>query len=339
MAAFAFNPNRKMGQSAESTQSQHESSLISELLDVAEAPVQSEVSDEADMGDMEEATEEVEESEEAENSQESESEEESEEHDAEQEEEEEQAEEAVDESNLTDWMALARRENPDMKFETMADYDKAMSLSIEKRDNELREVKGTIAIIDEVMAQTPELGEILVELQKGTPLPLALLKAGVDAEVLDASLYEEKTQEELIRAKIALEAKRKEAQASREQLEANQRESEKVFTDWKIKHKLKDSQAEKAVQSATSAFSDFLNGKMTERVLDIFLNDVTRESEISAARDNGRIEGKNEKIQIEKKKKAGDGMPSFNSGKVVPRSNPSYSDPFAQALDKILKDA
>lgn len=113
---------------------------------------------------------------------------------------------------------------------------------------------------------------------------------------------ERKKEQEAMRAKI-------------EEIRANAVESEKALSDFAKERGMSDEDAKALSDYITNEIiPNIYAGKITKDMYNIFMNARDYDKDIEGAREQGRVDGKNEKIDIEKKRMGGSGLPNANAG-------------------------
>lgn len=112
---------------------------------------------------------------------------------------------------------------------------------------------------------------------------------------------ERKKDQEAMRAKI-------------DEIRANSVESEKALKEFAKEHGMSDEDAQSLSDYVTEIIPDILAGKITKDMYGRFMRARDYDKDVEGAREQGRIDGKNEKIDIEKKRMAGSGLPNANAG-------------------------
>lgn len=200
---------------------------------------------------------------------------------------------------------------PDEKFKTEEDYSKARDTLYEQYGNiqeELNETKKTTDQIAKVLTDNPEMQGIIKALNKGVSVRAALIEAGFapsDFEVLE----DDDDAEDMIEAQVnAREQKRLKEQQEKE-VQENMQQSEKLIEQLQID----DSQKEKLYEKVNTVFQDFIKGKITDDTLNMFSKALNFDKEIEKASEQAARRVRNEKIQLTKKRKTGDGLPKLVS--------------------------
>lgn len=280
---------------------------------------------------------EEEETEEEESTEEEGTEEETEEEETEEEEtEEEETEE--EELNIPPWNEQLRAYFPEREFNSNEDYQTATTELI----NGLHSQIDADMEANETLVQTfndhPDILEAVRYLTKGYSSEAALAMAGI----LDSSLVSEDdtNYENVVKSKLDREKAKKEAAKQQETLKANEKKSQAAIREFQTSRKLTDAK-NKEFMGKFEAFVDrVINLDIDQEMLDFMFSGFYAKELQAKAQDQGRIQGRNEKIKINKAKKNGDGIPKLNSqGVQAKKDGPKYADDFDRMLDTVLKDA
>lgn len=222
---------------------------------------------------------------------------------------------------------------PDREFKSAEDFDNAREEFFERFNEvqaELNETKQTTQSIAKVLTENPEMQAIIKALDKGISVRAALIEAGFTAEDFHV-LEDDDDKEDMIEAQVnAREQKR-----IREQQEAernrNMAESEKRINSLQMDQQQKD----KLYERVNTVFDDFTKGIIRPETLEMFTKALNYDSNVSKAVEMAKKEVRNEKIQLVKKRKQGDGMPRLVS-KAVRTNKKVQSDPL---IDQISQQA
>lgn len=206
------------------------------------------------------------------------------------------------------------------KFETMeaiADHVKTLSEKSKELETAVSEYQANESKLIEILDNVPEFSSIISSLATGDTLRVALIKAGIGPEDFALESETEEDAEALVQAKLERKKAIDEQKKAQKQFADNSAKSEKILEDFKAKRGLDDNTSQKVVQAMADFVQKSMNGILTEDSLDLFLKAVKFESEVSSAETRGQIKGRNEKISIERQKRAGDGIPALG-GRSLP---------------------
>lgn len=184
--------------------------------------------------------------------------------------------------------------------------------------------KETIDKLGEVMSEDPELSLFINEIVSGTNPIEAIAKIYGDIDDLldddQKASYNEARQSKL-------DSFGAYTQSINEQ-DANLENYDKELDQYCTNNGYDETQKEEIHQQIISLANDFSAGKISMDVIDVAAKALNYDDDIEEAAETGLVEGRNQKIDIElketKKKKKGDGVPDFDSGKggeQAPKSN------------------
>lgn len=321
-------------------------SLISDLLATEDAPTPviegEEEEQEADDSEEEQDTDSDEGQEEQEESEEEESEEESEEEETEEEEsgEEETEEEESEEDEplvVPPYDAELREFFPDREFNTNADYQAAttemITTLLEERRAELQANEDLVQIFQ----SNPRILEAVRLLKKGYSDVAAFAAAGIIPE--DQVPENDKNLKDVVKRNLEREQQRKQAEESQRRIEQNAKKTEKEVADWKRKRGIPDARMKDFETKVEKFINHFIEVDYNEEILDLLYNGFYANEIKAKAEDKGRIQGRNEQIQVRKTRKSGDGIPKLTGSQPQQRNDKKYADDFDRLLDNALKDA
>jgi hypothetical protein len=206
------------------------------------------------------------------------------------------------------------------KFETVeaiADHVKTLSEKSKQLETAVSEYQANEAKLIEILDNVPEFSSIISSLATGDTLRVALIKAGIGPEDFSIESETEEDAEALVQAKLERKRAIEEQKKIQKQFSDNSAKSEKILEDFKAKRGLDDKTSQKVVQAMADFVQKSMNGILTEDSLELFLKAVNFETEVERAETKGQIKGRNEKIAIERQKRAGDGIPALG-GRSLP---------------------
>ncbi len=212
----------------------------------------------------------------------------------------------------------------DRKFESIESVKEYLAEVAEERktlEAEKQEIQNFVERVSD-----PDLVEVLKFVNEGYSFPVALVKAGMDESIFDLENLDEPNKEALVRAKIERENAAKEAAKQQKKLEANMQQSNKALSEFQTEEGFDDKVKTDLVGLMSKVHSELLNGLVTKETLTIFAKGLNYEKALSkakeekkAAEEAGRIQGRNEKIAIEMKRKDTGGVPALGNRPEQPR--------------------
>jgi hypothetical protein len=94
----------------------------------------------------------------------------------------------------------------------------------------------------------------------------------------------------------------------------NAKESDDAMTEFIAEVGLDEEGAKGFTDVVTSILNDMAAGKVSKDTLKLLKRAVDYEKDLDGAREQGRVDGRNEKIEAEKKRMKGSGLPNANAG-------------------------
>jgi hypothetical protein len=124
-----------------------------------------------------------------------------------------------------------------------------------------------------------------------------------------------KVMKEQARREVALEQRASEQEEMQKKFTDNQEDSKDTISAFQKEKGMDEGQGEAFINKVGDHFENMVHGKITPEFLDIMHRGLNYEKAIEEAKEEGKIKGKNERINAEKRKKAGDGLPKTKTGK------------------------
>lgn len=218
-------------------------------------------------------------------------------------------------------------ENLRAQYPDVEDEDELYGKAMEGYDADHERLKKTDADNAEVFAklsEDPQIGGFVADLISGDPIQVALAKNFDDDEL---SLREgDEGWDSYLAAREQRKADRK-AMADRDELIRKNGETSRANLEKYIKDN--GLAEDDAVKTVTDFFEALKDGEISEEVIAMILKGSNHDKDVAEAAEAARIAGRNEKIEEEKYKPKGDGLPKSNAA-------PSNSDrPKAQNVGRI----
>lgn len=169
--------------------------------------------------------------------------------------------------------------------------------------------------LTETFAQDPRFAEMMLDVQNGELPVVAFAKHFGDLMEMDmedeevASLVAE-AQKERIRKIAEEEAMEKEEAQAREQ---RMDEVGKIVASFTEERGLSDEQMQEILDKFADLCEKGLKGTFTAEDLDFVSRGLRFDSEMEKARTDGLVAGRNEKINLEKVRRTGDGIPNLSA--------------------------
>lgn len=253
--------------------------------------------------------------------------------------EEDEEEEAEDEdepvAKLPVWADKVKDYFPDRNFDSLEDYDTAMSDMVTDLNTVIQKDQEVNEGLIEVFENNPELKKAFQYMMKGYPANVALVKAGFDADAFNIEPDDE-NYEKIVEARVENKKAKERQKKENERIQRNANESHKALNEFQKKKGLTDTAKDAFIGKVKSFIDNVIEAKLDESTLEAFYKALNYEKDLSNERKQGVIQGRNEKITIGKKKKEGDGLPRLHSNAVKRESKGvRYDDPLTKVLDEI----
>lgn len=160
--------------------------------------------------------------------------------------------------------------------------------------------------------QNPEEAEAWLDYLDGTSLPAAIRRHMGD----DALSVKEGDDgwEEYVQAGKDREAQHSKNREVLEMFMKNAKDSDAAMTEFIEENGLDEEGAKSFTELVTSIVNDMSAGKVSKETLKLLKRAVDYDNDMSGAREQGRVDGRNEKIEVEKKRMKGSGLPDANAG-------------------------
>jgi hypothetical protein len=214
-------------------------------------------------------------------------------------------EEVVEESTKETPIPVSRSRSfmmakyPDKTYETEEDYENDLADYLETTESDLNAYRESDEQLSELLEMNPELALMVRDMKEGAPFMVALAR-NVDLEDLapiEGEVDFEEYSKELTKRKEDNKAKK----AREAELAKNAELSGSEMT--KYLESLGWNAEKRADFDAwlTDLLANFSENKIGKREMDIFLDAYQYAEAIARAKENGRIEGRNQKIEAKRK--------------------------------------
>lgn len=188
---------------------------------------------------------------------------------------------------------------PDESFDDEALYEEKLADLLEQNDKDLQAYRDADTQLEEVLDLNPELALVIGDLKRGVPFATALARY-VDLESL-APIEGEPDYEEFEKSKAARKEELQKKNEHDELLRTNAEKSAEEITEYlEAKGWTPERRAD-----FDSWFDDLVK-RLSENVLgkkemEIFIKGYEHDEAVKRAEENGRIAGRNEKIETKRK--------------------------------------
>lgn len=206
-----------------------------------------------------------------------------------------------------------RTKRPDAKYDDDEEeyYRQTMSMldELEAKSGEYDKMS------DKIMSrfrQNPDEAEAFLDYLDGASLPAAIRRRMGD-EALTMKEGDEGWDEYV----KACEERTKQFDENRKALDKymeDVKESDAAFTEFVKERGMNDEDAKKFQEVVVSIANDMAAGRISKDTLALLKRATDYDSDVAGAREQGKIDGKNEKIDIESKRMKGSGLPDANAG-------------------------
>lgn len=206
------------------------------------------------------------------------------------------------------------------KFETVeaiADHVKTLSEKSKELETAVFEYQANEAKLIEILDAVPEFSSIISSLATGDTLRVALIKAGIGPEDFSIESETEEDAEALVQAKLERKRAIQEQKKLQERFTANTAKSEEVLKSIQTEYNLDETKTKKLVETMADFVQKSMDGVLTNEGAKIFVRHLNFDEAVEKAELKGQIKGRNEKISIERQKRAGDGIPALG-GRSLP---------------------
>lgn len=99
-----------------------------------------------------------------------------------------------------------------------------------------------------------------------------------------------------------------------DEIQANAKASEEALKEFAKERNLSDEDVKALSDFVTEMLPDLLMGKISKEMYGRFMNARNYNADIDGAREQGRVDGRNERIDLENKRMKGSGLPNANGG-------------------------
>lgn len=235
---------------------------------------------------------------------------------------------------------------PDKDFDNEDDVNEVLDALLEDRDA-LGETKKTLESeresqqkLYDVLDNSDETVQLLRQMANGKDF-FEALSSIVDIEARLSEMKEDDPEKykQVLKEQAKREARLEQEEQQRQKLEQdyadNESASQENITTFQKEKEFDNTQKEEFLGSINKHFANIVHGKVTPDFLQVMYRGLQYEKDVEQAKEKGKIEGKNEKINAERQKKMGDGLPITRGGK--PKQQPKASRG-KRAIASIVRD-
>lgn len=178
-------------------------------------------------------------------------------------------------------------------------------------DEEINHYKESERQLSDLLAKDPRNGQFLTDMARGVD-PLVNVLKRLGAEGITDLLNNPEKQEEYAKANQEYVERLAKSKELDEMYERNLEESLALLDKVQAERGLSDDEIDAAYGVLSRIASNGIMGKIEEEDIDLALKAVNHDRDVMAAADEGRIAGRNQKIEEKlRKPKTGDGTPQL----------------------------
>lgn len=228
---------------------------------------------------------------------------------------------------------------PDRKFEKSEDYDSALDEHLDRLEKYEERGKKVNAELINIFETNPEIGAMLKDIKDGATVRQALARHFDPADLTPEE--GDPDYEGWKKNKADREEKLTKRREFETQYANNLKAAEKELDDFMKENKLDDKTMEEFFDKTQAILDDFHNGKITKSLLTTVKRGLSWEADIKAAREEGVIAGRNEKIVAERQKESkevGDGLPRVGQSSDNPDTSGQQEENYFAELRKRMEE-
>lgn len=165
-------------------------------------------------------------------------------------------------------------------------------------------LEGNERQMNELLAANPSFSDMIRDAKEGKSFFPSLVER-FGADNLRQALEDPAVAEELGKANDAYMQRAQQEAADKEAAQQNFEESAANIEQYAQEHNLTNEQVNEVLVKATDFAKDIFQGKVTPEVIDMFYKSMNYDNDVQAAQETGRIQGRNENIQAQLERSAG----------------------------------
>lgn len=226
---------------------------------------------------------------------------------------------------------------PDRPWADDEELENGVADWMETADKSLADYRTADDKIRAIAERYPEIMAIADDLAKNAEMPLGVaIRRNIDEQELEVG-EDDPAFEQLRKTRAERAERRKAKEAYQQELDKNLASSREVVQQYLTDNEMSEEEAAALGKYVDDIMDDYLNGRVTVEVLNMFRNAMNYQKDVADAREIGKTEGLNAKIDAERQRRqeATDGLPGPGSstGQLTP---PAPAEP-DDILDQILK--
>lgn len=170
--------------------------------------------------------------------------------------------------------------------------------------DEYDRMEGNERQMNDLLASNPSFGDMIRDAKEGKSFFPSLVER-FGADNLRQALEDPAVAEELGKANDAYMQRTQQEAADKETAQRNFEESALNIEQYAKEHNLTDEQVNEVLVKATDFAKDIFQGKVTPDVIDMFYKSMNYDNDVAEARETGIVQGRNENIQAQLERSAG----------------------------------
>ena len=165
-------------------------------------------------------------------------------------------------------------------------------------------MEGNEKQMNDLLASNPSFGDMIRDAKEGRSFFPSLVER-FGADNLRQALEDPAVAEELGKANDAYMQRTQQEAADKETAQQNFEESASNIEQYAKEHNLTDEQVNEVLVKATDFAKDIFQGKVSPEVIDMFYKSMNYDNDVAEARETGIVQGRNENIQAQLERSAG----------------------------------
>lgn len=206
-----------------------------------------------------------------------------------------------------------RTSRPDAKYDDdEEEYFRQASTMMDEHEKKSGEYDSMSKKLMSRFNSNPDEAEAFLDYLDGASLPAAIRRRLGDQAL---SMKEgDEGWDEYVKAGEERKAQQEESRKALDAFLANAKESDEVMSAFISEHGMDDDTAKAFTDMVLAVANDISAGRISKDTLSMLKKARDYETDIVAAREQGEVDGKNKKIEAEKKRMQGSGLPDASAG-------------------------
>ena len=216
----------------------------------------------------------------------------------------------------------------DIDMESDDYYDNLTSMS-----DEFDRLQGNEKQMNDLLASNPSFSDMIRDAKEGRSFFPSLVER-FGADNIRQALEDPAVAEELGKANDAYMERVKQENADKETAQANFEESAVNIEKYAKEHDLTNEQVNEVLVKATDFAKDIFQGKISPEVIEMFHKSMNYDNDVQQAREEGEVKGRNENIQAQLERSAGQPElpPNIGQSGATPTDKPRQKRTFKMPL-------